>query len=267
MLIFYWGGGGGGPVLRGRRYNGGQWTTVVSVFLPLLIQFLIPFLFGRRGFSDIAYVYDDRFGWRRIHDENVNEPRDSRPIDLYNEIWEVLSALMMMVGILIGFFVLVFLVLRRRRREPIWETLRREFGGRARPGRSPRYRQRREKLNAVIQSLPVEKFQTRDELNKLSVRDLKDLISNHYQHKDELQKKVNQCLEKSELVEALLEGQNSTNESCSICLEQYQSGDSLRILPCKHQFHVDCVDRWLYSSIDYSRPSACPVCNAVVVEN
>ena len=28
------------------------------------------------------------------------------------------------------------------------------------------------------------------------------------------------------------------------------------------RFHLPCIDRWLLSSTDYSRPPACPMCNA-----
>lgn len=34
-------------------------------------------------------------------------------------------------------------------------------------------------------------------------------------------------------------------DSCAICLEDYQSGNELRLLPCNHQFHTLCVDAWL----------------------
>ena len=40
------------------------------------------------------------------------------------------------------------------------------------------------------------------------------------------------------------------------------AGDLLRALRCGHRFHCECVDRWLLSATDYSRPPACPMCNA-----
>eukprot|EP00871_Galdieria_phlegrea_P003891 jgi/Galph1/4502/GphlegSOOS_G3187.1 len=47
--------------------------------------------------------------------------------------------------------------------------------------------------------------------------------------------------------------------SCSICLEYYVSGEHLRVLPCMHQFHSLCVDKWLRK---YAR---CPICKFAIV--
>jgi len=58
------------------------------------------------------------------------------------------------------------------------------------------------------------------------------------------------------------EQQASTDHtSCSICCEDYSEGDAMRVLPCKHQFHIECVDQWFLTSTDYTRPPACPLCN------
>ncbi|CAN0841379.1 RING-H2 finger protein ATL8, partial [Linum grandiflorum] len=57
----------------------------------------------------------------------------------------------------------------------------------------------------------------------------------------------------------------SRSSVCSICLSEYQNGDSLRLLPnCGHVFHKGCIDLWLST-----RSSSCPICRdqAVAVTN
>jgi len=41
---------------------------------------------------------------------------------------------------------------------------------------------------------------------------------------------------------------------CCVCLDTLHRGDLLRRLPCKHEFHGDCVDPWLKSN------TTCPLC-------
>ncbi|XP_057533486.1 RING-H2 finger protein ATL54-like [Amaranthus tricolor] len=49
---------------------------------------------------------------------------------------------------------------------------------------------------------------------------------------------------------------------CSVCLSEFQEGESLRLLPkCKHAFHIDCIDTWLRSHTN------CPLCRAGIVNS
>ncbi|XP_045327900.1 E3 ubiquitin-protein ligase RLIM-like [Leopardus geoffroyi] len=47
-------------------------------------------------------------------------------------------------------------------------------------------------------------------------------------------------------------------KACTICITEYTEGNKLRILPCTHEFHVHCIDRWL------SENSTCPICRREV---
>lgn len=49
--------------------------------------------------------------------------------------------------------------------------------------------------------------------------------------------------------------QNEEVAQCYICLVEYEEGDNVRILPCHHEFHKTCVDKWLKEI-----HRVCPLC-------
>ncbi|XP_029282047.1 E3 ubiquitin-protein ligase arkadia [Cottoperca gobio] len=46
------------------------------------------------------------------------------------------------------------------------------------------------------------------------------------------------------------------NSQCQICFCDYTDGEKLRMLPCFHDYHVQCIDRWLKDN------TTCPICRA-----
>ena len=53
-------------------------------------------------------------------------------------------------------------------------------------------------------------------------------------------------------------GGDDEQPQCSICLSEFEPGESLRLLYCEHVFHVGCADAWLL------RNATCPTCRASV---
>lgn len=47
-------------------------------------------------------------------------------------------------------------------------------------------------------------------------------------------------------------------ERCVVCMSDFDVGEDLRILPCAHEFHASCVDKWLQTN------ATCPICRSTV---
>ncbi|CAA7397433.1 unnamed protein product [Spirodela intermedia] len=54
-------------------------------------------------------------------------------------------------------------------------------------------------------------------------------------------------------------GGAASTVDCAVCLAALEEGELTRLLPtCRHVFHVECIDMWLYSH------TSCPICRAEV---
>ncbi|XP_059191371.1 RING finger protein 44 isoform X2 [Centropristis striata] len=51
------------------------------------------------------------------------------------------------------------------------------------------------------------------------------------------------------------------NTQCQICFCDYTDGEKLRMLPCFHDYHVQCIDRWLKDN------TTCPICRANLADS
>lgn len=60
------------------------------------------------------------------------------------------------------------------------------------------------------------------------------------------------------LPSALYDPNIHTSDKCSICLGDFTSNESIRILSCNHVFNTECIDEWL------SKKRTCPLCVQVV---
>lgn len=52
--------------------------------------------------------------------------------------------------------------------------------------------------------------------------------------------------------------QNGSHDSCVICRLDYDDGETLTVLSCKHSYHSECINDWLKIN------KVCPVCSAEV---
>lgn len=59
--------------------------------------------------------------------------------------------------------------------------------------------------------------------------------------------------------QASLEGEQG--RACSVCINEYAQGNKLRSLPCAHEFHIHCIDRWL------SENNTCPICRQPILSS
>ncbi|PRW39392.1 E3 ubiquitin- ligase HERC2 isoform A [Chlorella sorokiniana] len=258
MVLIFWGGFG-----QQNRWYIGPLITLAPLLLPLLGSgllglplSLLRLLFGFGGGA--TWVYDPHTQtWRR---QGSGTPSSSGSGDgggsstgagaaaaaggsggaaLVSAVLQSLTTMVVTAAIVVVLLKLFFAA----RRQGLGPTLRRlllegffggwdeQGGGRtgqqAQRGPTRSKSERLERVAHLMQSLPVEVYRSREELERLSVADLKRLL-------EKRGLECRECLEKPELVAALSEGASSggsTAASCIICCEDYASDDVLRLVP------------------------------------
>lgn len=53
---------------------------------------------------------------------------------------------------------------------------------------------------------------------------------------------------------------SSGQTSCVICMCNFENKQTLRLLPCSHEFHLKCIDKWLKIN------QTCPICRASALD-
>jgi len=90
------------------------------------------------------------------------------------------------------------------------------------------------------------------------------LHAEHQRQRAEAEETENQVMDELQALpmqtwETQQEG-DSTEADCVLCLETFKADDELRVLPCKHYFHKDCIDK-MFASRRF-RPRSCPNCRS-----
>ena len=49
-----------------------------------------------------------------------------------------------------------------------------------------------------------------------------------------------------------------SNTVCAVCCDEFNTEEEVRVLPCLHFYHRECIDQWLM----YHRQ--CPICKHIV---
>ena len=130
----------------------------------------------------------------------------------------------------------------------------------ARPAFAPRTDRTasRAKLEEVIERVKGLRTRIFTPIDDLSVRELMSLAK-------ERSVSVTPGQERKELVASVKDACATSQETCVVCSEDFARGDILRVLPtCAPTFHLECLDRWAYSTAARGTALKCPICSAAL---
>jgi hypothetical protein len=127
-------------------------------------------------------------------------------------------------------------------------------------------------LKQIMESIPQENFLPEEEMENCDPALLVEMLFNRSEASTNITESL-KGVSKQNLTEYLRKKRNC-NDSCCICLTDFERGEIIRVLPsCHHEFHKSCIDKWAqtfatrrYDADLYGkrgRPT-CPLCNTVL---
>jgi hypothetical protein len=116
------------------------------------------------------------------------------------------------------------------------------------------HRQGKGIARAMLDAIPIVKFSydmDRDravygdvELASRGDRETTSYANDHpFHHFSTIPRDISSALTVVSAIGALQNGSMSVN--CSICTEDFVQGEDIRVLPCRHKFHLPCIEPWL----------------------
>jgi hypothetical protein len=136
-----------------------------------------------------------------------------------------------------------------------------QFPGNRRNNRMPRVKKYNVgEIANLVRKIPVEEFVSEQEIKngECSISRMKRILINRG-----AAEAAERCLERRDLLNEIGRVRKYNDAECTICSEEYVEGDALRVLPCRHEYHLHCFDRWMYTFATDARANAepsCPLC-------
>lgn len=108
---------------------------------------------------------------------------------------------------------------------------------------------------AMLDTIPIVKFGEKEDTVKKEPGDIEMAATTSTTAETDKAKTA----DVSETESTTTPNADGTDESgqlgCSICTEDFNKGEEVRVLPCNHKFHPECVDPWLLNV-----SGTCPLC-------
>ena len=125
----------------------------------------------------------------------------------------------------------------------------------------------RDDVRSAVWRLPIETYATRTEVAAWSIPvlcgELREAKARAPRSLSGRESTDQPPLERWELVDAVVAARGGEEGlACAVCVEDFVSGDTVRVLRCGHRFHLECCDRWL---LGCEHEVQCPMCKADVL--